>query len=54
VESAADLDRFYIPTRYPDGLPGLTPDEAYFRKDADVALQAATEIVTVCEELLSC
>jgi hypothetical protein len=22
------LDRFYIPTRYPNGLPDITPDQA--------------------------
>jgi HEPN domain-containing protein len=31
---AAALDRFYIPTRYPNGLPDLTPGKYYFQKDA--------------------
>ena len=28
-EAAATLDQFYIPTRYPNGLPDLTPHEVY-------------------------
>ena len=26
------LDKFYIPTRYPNGLPDLVPDNAYLRR----------------------
>ena len=29
----AFLDRFYIPTRYPNGLPGGIPAHAYSEKD---------------------
>jgi HEPN domain-containing protein len=42
---AAALDRFYIPTRYPDGLPDLTPSESYFEADAVQALVTAREFV---------
>ncbi len=31
---ATILDRFYISTRYPNGLPDLTPEEAYLEEDA--------------------
>ncbi len=34
ARSGLVLDRYYIPTRYPNGLPDLTPSEAF---DADVA-----------------
>ena len=27
VRAAAELDQFYVPTRYPDGLPGDVPHE---------------------------
>jgi HEPN domain-containing protein len=40
-ETGAFLDRFYIPTRYPNGLPDLTPGKVYFRKDAEQAVEAA-------------
>ncbi len=29
-QRAAYLDRFYIPTRYPNGLPDLTPGQSYY------------------------
>jgi HEPN domain-containing protein len=35
------LDRFYIPTRYPNGLPDLTPAEAFTADDAEVCLEYA-------------
>jgi HEPN domain-containing protein len=46
------LDRFYIPTRYPNGLPELTPGEAYLDEDAEECIQHATEILTVVKSLL--
>ena len=53
VQSAATLDRFYIPTRYPNGLPDLIPSSSYFQSDADTALFAASEIISVCRTILS-
>ena len=41
---AAELDRFYIPTRYPNGLPDLTPDKAYFAADSAQAIRLAGEL----------
>jgi len=35
------LDRFYIPTRYPDALPGVLPNGLPVRKDAEEALGTA-------------
>ena len=32
TKAAVLLDRFYIPTRYPNGLPDLTPEEAFLMK----------------------
>jgi HEPN domain-containing protein len=42
---AAALDKLYIPTRYPDALPGLTPAEAYTRDEADTAIRQARSLV---------
>jgi HEPN domain-containing protein len=39
------LDRFYIPTRYPNGLPGGIPSEAFTLQDAEAALEVASELV---------
>ncbi|MBI5585536.1 MAG: HEPN domain-containing protein [Deltaproteobacteria bacterium] len=46
------LDRFYIPTRYPNGLPDLTPDVAFQDEDAEVCIQYAEEIVNRIDEIL--
>lgn len=42
---AALLDKHYIPTRYPNGLPGGLPSEAYGAEDSDTALKTATEVL---------
>ena len=39
------LDRFYIPTRYPNGLPDITPDQAFNKKDALDAVKYAGMIL---------
>ena len=43
LEEAALLDKYYIPTRYPNGLPDLTPDEVYTRREAEEAVRIAEE-----------
>ena len=53
LETAAQLDRFYIPTRYPNGLPDLTPEQSFFRRDAEEALQRATWLLEACRRLLA-
>lgn len=35
------LDRFYIPTRYPNGLPDITPDIAFGEEDAAQCIEYA-------------
>lgn len=37
------LDRFYIPTRYPDALPGSLPENLPDREDAEQALGVARQ-----------
>ena len=39
------LDGFYVPTRYPDALPGSIPARVYDRRSADDAVATATEVV---------
>lgn len=43
--SWAVLDAFYIPTRYPNGLPGGIPAEAYPQETAESAVALATQVV---------
>lgn len=45
LRKAAKLDRLYIPTRYPNGIPDLTPGETYAIEDADEAIDDASSIV---------
>jgi HEPN domain-containing protein len=45
LPKALALDKFYIPTRYPDALPGLIPKEAYTEEEARQALEAALAIL---------
>ena len=44
---AATLDKYYIPTRYPNGLPGGIPAEAFEKRDADRAIEITGEVLTV-------
>ena len=48
IERAALLDKFYIPTRYPNGLPDLTPGQVYRRDDALRGMEAASSLVAAC------
>jgi len=48
--SASALDRFYIPTRYPNGLPGGIPAESYTEQDAHQAIDLARAIVEFAEK----
>jgi HEPN domain-containing protein len=46
------VNKFYIPTRYPNGLPDLTPGQVYRRGDAERGLKAARELVEACNDWL--
>ena len=52
LKAGTVLDRFYIPTRYPNGLPELTPGEAYLDEDAELCIRQATEILAAVKTLL--
>lgn len=42
----AILDSYYVPTRYPNGLPGSIPAKVYTRDAAEEAARLAEEVVT--------
>lgn len=46
---ARGLDLHYIPSRYPNGLPGGYPHQFYDRKEAERAVGAAQEILEAVE-----
>lgn len=51
VINAKRLDRYYIPTRYPNGLPGGIPSR-YFDdpEEAEEASQLARELIGLVEQ----
>jgi len=51
--TGALLDKFYIPTRYPNGLPGGLPSEAYSEAEALQARAWALTIIERCRALLT-
>jgi HEPN domain-containing protein len=46
---AAPLDHYYVPTRYPNSLPGGIPAEAFDDTDARRALALAADVIRVVE-----
>ncbi|MCE2540180.1 MAG: HEPN domain-containing protein [Acidobacteria bacterium] len=46
LDDARQLDLYYVPTRYPNGLEEGTPAEAFSRTQAGRALESAAAIVT--------
>jgi HEPN domain-containing protein len=45
------LDRFYITTRYPNGLPDLTPDDTFIDEDAKACTENANRILEAAARL---
>lgn len=53
LTNAAHLDKFYIPTRYPNGLPDLTPGQTYMSQDSTQAIEKAKFFLEEIQKLLS-
>ena len=52
VSKARRLDEYYIPTRYPNGLPGTTrPHEFYDEEEALECLQLAESVLVAIERI---
>lgn len=52
ITPARALDLHYIPSRYPNGLPGGYPHAFYDRQEAQMAIEAAEQILGVIEAVL--
>ena len=50
MEKAKRLDRFYIPTRYPNGFESGAPMDYYLKKDAEESLGYAQQIIDFCKK----
>lgn len=48
-EGAGILDQYYVATRYPNGLPGGVPFEAFGEAQANAALAEATQFVALAK-----
>ena len=53
LEAAKTLDKFYIPTRYPNGLPDSIPADVYTAGDAKRALDAVALVIARAREGLN-
>ena len=53
MDAAKQLDRFFIPTRYPNGIPGGSPFQVFDRQDLEKALDALEQVMVVCRGLLA-
>ncbi|WP_456327087.1 HEPN domain-containing protein [Archaeoglobus sp.] len=51
-KSASVLDKYYIPTRYPNGLPGGVPYEAFDEADAKRAIELAKSVIEIVKKKL--
>ena len=53
TRKASPLDKYYIPTRYPNGLPGGLPSDAYDDSDSKKAIETALEALAFVEARLT-
>lgn len=51
-EACIRLDKHYLPTRYPNGLPAGHPGKYYTRGEADSAIEDAETIIEFCRSHL--
>ena len=52
-DAAMRLDRLYIPTRYPNGLPGGIPADAFTAEDAAEAIAHAEAIFAAARSTIT-
>ncbi|RKZ22881.1 DNA-binding protein [bacterium] len=52
-EAALELDKAYIPARYPNAHPSGSPRDRYTKQEAKRLIRYATQILKFCEGLLS-
>jgi len=52
VDGAKMLDQFYVPTRYPNGLPDGVPSEVYTEAQAHQAIVYSEQLMSAVEAIL--
>jgi HEPN domain-containing protein len=53
LEYSLELDKAYIPTRYPNAHPTSSPRRRYTRKEAERLIEYAEKILVFCKNILS-
>jgi HEPN domain-containing protein len=53
MNAALELDKAYVPTRYPNAHPSGSPRRRYTKREAERLIEYAEEIVKFCSSLLS-
>ncbi len=53
IEGALELDKAYIPTRYPNAHPTGSPRRKYIKEEARRLIKHAEEIIRFCSNFLS-
>ena len=53
IDQAKELDKHYIPTRYPNGFERGAPTDFYTRNEAEMAINNAEAIVEFCRHKIS-
>jgi HEPN domain-containing protein len=53
LDRARALDKLYIPTRYPNGIPSGAPADYYTRPEAERALADAEVVIALCRGIVS-
>jgi HEPN domain-containing protein len=52
ISESKRMDRYYIPTRYPNGIPGGSPFQIYEKEDLNNAVEDLKGIVDICRQFL--
>lgn len=52
LDLARELDKHYVPARYPDSLPEGAPHDYYTRSEAARAVEQASAVLEFCERCL--
>ncbi|MGC8791874.1 MAG: HEPN domain-containing protein [Bryobacteraceae bacterium] len=52
LDKARELDKHYVPSRYPNSFPQGAPHEYYTREEAGRAIEQASEVLEFCERHL--
>ncbi|MEM3061808.1 MAG: HEPN domain-containing protein [Candidatus Bathyarchaeia archaeon] len=53
LDCALELDKAYIPTRYPNAHPSSSPRRRYTKNEAERMIKYAEKILKFCKDILS-